>query len=365
MPRLDKPLIYMVTWPCCIRVIKEAYVLKKRGGYRIKIITRDVPPFVRSLFDPKDIIEYRNWGFTDVADIKHYILYLRHQGLSSLLGDGLSRVLRRLPKADIYHIHNEPSQLVTTVRKTIPDARIIFDVHDLNVMRDGKLRGYEQQAFALTDAVVWISDAYGETARRKYSYLGPSTVVQLAVPKDWFQNPIKGSGIVFEGGALSPKQLKDRRNLGYRDLTKIVLNFKRKNLTIHMHITDWRAIEYYRSIGAEIEPTLPYLALLSALSRYEWGLALFDSTEDQIRMNMPNKLFDYMAAGIPIIANKDTAFGDFVEATGIGITMDVNSIPDLPDATPYKRKVLEMRKNYSMDKEANKIEKLYRTILAK
>jgi hypothetical protein len=104
-----------------------------------------------------------------------------------------------------------------------------------------------------------------------------------------------------------------------------------------------------------------YWALLSELARYEWGLSIFNSDSKQIQLAMPNKVYDYIAAGIPVIASLGTSFGNFVESEGIGVAVDPKKMPKvLPDSTPYRQRVLEVRGEHALN--VTPLEELYEAI---
>jgi len=101
----------------------------------------------------------------------------------------------------------------------------------------------------------------------------------------------------------------------------------------------------YLVSGAVYISRLPYNLMLRELTRHDWGLVGCVEPCSQYDATIPNKLFEYMAAGIPIIVLNADECAEFVMQTGIGVV--VNSMDDIPeiygDNEKYRKKVLEVR----------------------
>jgi glycosyltransferase involved in cell wall biosynthesis len=77
---------------------------------------------------------------------------------------------------------------------------------------------------------------------------------------------------------------------------------------------------------------------------------------------MPNKVFDYMAAGVPTVAINAKETGDFITKHDIGISVD--SLEELKDRWGEERKcrknLIKKRQQFVMDNHISKLEDLYR-----
>ena len=79
---------------------------------------------------------------------------------------------------------------------------------------------------------------------------------------------------------------------------------------------------------------------------------------------MPNKFFEYIAAGIPILVHKAHECAHWVNKCKLGIVLDsLDDIKDpdsfLKDADEYKPNVWAAQKEFSMENEVLNIVKLY------
>jgi len=66
------------------------------------------------------------------------------------------------------------------------------------------------------------------------------------------------------------------------------------------------------------EPSIENKKLISAASHYDIGLCLFDNQSQQLLLAEPNKIYEYMAAGLAIIASETPTMTRMVHAQKIG-----------------------------------------------
>lgn len=89
---------------------------------------------------------------------------------------------------------------------------------------------------------------------------------------------------------------------------------------------------------------VPYDEIIQGTVNCDLTLALYDPTFPNNRYASPNKLFEAMAAGIPIIVNENTSMADIVQAENCGMVIPYNDV----DAV---RKAIFMMKNNPQLKE--------------
>jgi len=75
----------------------------------------------------------------------------------------------------------------------------------------------------------------------------------------------------------------------------------------------WRYVEY--------RGQLPRPGVAQMLAEARLGLVLFHPRPNHVR-SQPNKLFEYMAAGLPVVASRFPLWQDIVERTGCGLLVD-------------------------------------------
>ena len=80
--------------------------------------------------------------------------------------------------------------------------------------------------------------------------------------------------------------------------------------------------------------------------------------------SMLNKLFEYVAAGIPVIACNSPEAQKYVIDNGLGVSVDsISDIPGVYDShEEWRMKVAKKKTAFVMEKEIKKIEKIYRMV---
>ena len=74
--------------------------------------------------------------------------------------------------------------------------------------------------------------------------------------------------------------------------------------------------------GVRLEPPVGPDELVAALAAYDVGLVIDRPTTDNTRLALPNKLFEYLMAGLAVAVPRVPAMAELVEANGIGVVYD-------------------------------------------
>lgn len=82
-----------------------------------------------------------------------------------------------------------------------------------------------------------------------------------------------------------------------------------------------------------------------------WDLGIVPQTTD-CKADLPNKFFDYLGAGIPIIAFDDTWLGSYIKENEIGFSVSRNATycDFQTNLASFKKNVINYRENYSADR---------------
>ena len=110
------------------------------------------------------------------------------------------------------------------------------------------------------------------------------------------------------------------------------------------------------------------------LARASAGLVLFHSAPNHIN-SQPNKMFEYMAAGLPVIASNFLLWNEIIKGSKCGLTVDPNAPEAIAEAIKYifdnpeeakrmgNRGREAVEKNYNWNVEEEKLLSLYYEIL--
>ena len=284
-------------------------------------------------------------------------------------------------KFDLIHSHNAPDTLtnlcIDLFGGTIP---VVHDIHDMMTTRttpyeDGFsnnrspkfVREQERLAIERSDAVIAVSDEIINIARQHYqlpdlTYVFPNYVPRRFVPKhvlrrDDRSKPIR---IVYEGFMSN--------NLGHYDLADIFRLIGQEGLQVHLYPS--RDNPQYRALSEENQYIFYHKhrtpeELFQELTKYDFGWAGFNDAmnKQHIDTAMPNKMFEYLACGLPVISFAHKSMQRFLEQHQIGIVIDkiagLQGILRLPTTADIRTNVMEQRHDFTVESNISQIIKLY------
>jgi glycosyltransferase involved in cell wall biosynthesis len=95
----------------------------------------------------------------------------------------------------------------------------------------------------------------------------------------------------------------------------------------------------------EFAGAVPPQELLGAISTASVGLALIQPVCLSYRMSLPNKLFEYVAAGVPVLGSDLPAIGSLVREHEIGLVAQPDQVADVASKLS---EMLEPRRNAAL-----------------
>ncbi len=250
---------------------------------------------------------------------------------------GAARIYRMAMRenADIYHFH-DPDLLPYGLVMRARGAKVIYDAHE-DVPRDilskdwipGPMRrlvsttfeAFEDYAARRMTAVVAATPHIGERLRA----VNPQTVIVNNYPfSDELASSAEGcvdaeqarTAFCYVGGVSSIRGAREMleatriSELGLRIAGPIETEALQRQMQLH---DGWRFAEYLGVIDRE--------AVRRLMNRSIAGLVLFHPEPNHVNAQ-PNKLFEYMSAGIPVIASHFPLWRDIVERFDCGICVD-------------------------------------------
>ena len=323
---------------CCVRAVKQAIVVGK-SGFDVHLIARLMPDF-SSVFTTKTKFDSK---------------------------DQLVGAIRLFNDKDIFHVHNEPSWYVSLVKEIYPKAKVIYDVHDSNYWRiEGDFSWYED------DVASQLCDAYvfpGKSLQKKYPALDkPQVVIPSANPATEF---IYGpwhyvGGLVSQGGHVSMKR--ESTDLeAWRDYSELYTALKGKKLVAayspQFKKGDKELDEYYKETGANLKAT-DHSRLLQKMGCFDWSLCGNLGDAPVWKLALPNKFYDSMAGGVPVLNLNVPAVAEIIDKYDVGI--NVSSVEEMLEVwskhIEKRGKVLLNRKYLSMECFIKPLLELYKSL---
>jgi glycosyltransferase involved in cell wall biosynthesis len=99
------------------------------------------------------------------------------------------------------------------------------------------------------------------------------------------------------------------------------------SMIARVHISSGGRIDY--------RGTVPYQELSDRLMQYDVGICFYDSDEPNTQFASPAKLFDYMKAGIIILASDQPTPRRIIELSGVGYVVSPNDIRQISELLLY------------------------------
>ena len=277
-------------------------------------------------------------------------------------------------RPDVIHSHNLPDELTVLALDTV-DMPVIHDVHDMQSLRrtpyeDGFPEpadplGLERRAAQECAALVTISRELVEELAARYRL--PEHVVayaNYALGRDLPPLPARrapdGPPRLVYQGTLST-------NGGHYDLRELFAAIARQGISLDVYMA--RVVPEYREIpGIRVHDPLPAAALLRELVHYDFGWAGFNADLNGAHLDhaLPNKLYEYLGCGLPVITLRHRALRRMLRDEGVGLALD--DVRDLAaaltsvDVVGLRRRVAARRERYTVEAQIGRIAALYREV---
>ena len=236
-------------------------------------------------------------------------------------------------RADIYHFH-DPELLPWALLLKLKGVPVIYDVHEDNVASVARKR-YLPSSLRRTLATLvgtvekllsgWFLCVIAE---RYYSGRFPNAVKVLNYPDSSLDGLVPAFSSSSNRMLYTGNVTVDR---GALTMARVIADAKDLELTIIGSCSPTLADEILRVAGKRSDAIeivgvgrfVPFDEIVAAYRRGGWiaGLALFPESE-HYREKELTKFFEYMAAGIPIVASDFPAWRNLIDTSGLGVCVD-------------------------------------------
>ena len=284
-------------------------------------------------------------------------------------------------RPDVIHSHNLPDRLtVLAMEITGGTTPVVHDAHDLQCLRQTPYEdGFPELADALAlertavegcDALMVVSQEMLDELGARYRLPTSHCFANYALARDLpatLPNPerrIDGPPRVVYQGTLST-------NGGHYDLREL---FERMVAGgVHLDIYPSRWVPEYEALaagapGMRCLDKLDPRRLLQVLADYDFGWAGFNASLNAAHLHtaLPNKLFEYLGCGLPVLTMGHRAMVRLIDDRGVGL--DVADVDDLAatlrdvDTAGLRRRVAEARSDFTVEANIQPVLDLYKTL---
>ena len=283
---------------------------------------------------------------------------------------------------DVIHSHNLPDRLTVLALELAGERLpVIHDVHDMQSLRrtpyeDGFPEpadplALERRAIEGAAALIAVSQELLDEIAARYrmparvlAYANYATLRDLPCELPAPERPSGGSPRLVYQGTLSV-------NGGHYDLRDLFQAVSTDGLSLDVYPA--RDAPEYRALAEELprmrcHETLTPARLLEELPAYDFGWAGFNSALNGPHLDtaLPNKLYEYLGCGLPVITLEHKALRRMLAQEGVGIALD--RVEDLAgalagaDVGALRARVAAARERFTVEHEIDRIAALYREV---
>ncbi len=285
-------------------------------------------------------------------------------------------------RPDLVHSHNLPDSLTVLALEICGDrVPVVHDVHDLQSLRRTPYEAgfpepadpltLEKQAIEGSAAVVAVSDEMLDEMEARHAVPGRRLVFAnyalgrdlpgvLPPPERRREGPFR---VVYQG-TLST-------NGGHYDLREIFSALVAGG--VRLDVYPGRPAPEYEELaastpGMRCHETLPPGKLLEVLPTYDFGWAGFNATLNGPHLDtaLPNKAFEYVGCGLPVLTLGHRALSRLVAEEGVGVTLE--SLDDVDrrlrelDVTGLRRHTAGARRRLTVEANVGRLVELYEAV---
>jgi glycosyltransferase involved in cell wall biosynthesis len=297
----------------------------------------------------------------------------------------------RKQKADVYHFHDPELLLVGLLLKLATKGKVIYDVHEdypkailtkywlPSLVRKPVARIFgslEKWAASRFDHTITASAVYDGVLKRlegmgKITAIKNHPIVESIEPDAG--RHAEPNTIIYAGGLAQIRGISEIvRAMGYLDSSRearLVLYGKFNPEDYQETVRGLKGFDRVDYRGW-MEPE----QLWPKLSEATVGIACLHPVERYL-VGLPTKLFEYMAAGLPVIASNFPAWKEIVEGNSCGLTVNPLDPEDIARAIEYliehpeeARKMGQngkkaVKEKYNWETESRKLIELYESLL--
>jgi glycosyltransferase involved in cell wall biosynthesis len=296
------------------------------------------------------------------------------------------RLARRAP-AGINHAHDLNTLPVAALLTRVTGARTVYDSHELfteiSTLSAGERRVWqviERILIRRVDRTMTVCDSIAEELAKRYA--GPAPSVLLNVPDTRGMPPPRRSELLRDRAGLriddGPILLYHGGFVPHRGLIDLVV------ASAHLErgaivLMGWGRLEAELRLAIDAEgvgdrvrilPPVPPQDLITVAASADVGLIPYEPYGLNNLYSTPNKLFEYMSAGLPIAASRLPELTRFIQSHDMGVTfapsdpLDMARVLNKLLASPVERgrmaeNAREAAQLYSWTRERAKLLQVY------
>lgn len=291
-------------------------------------------------------------------------------------------VLRARPA--LVHANDYITMWIGVAAKLVRASRLVYDAHELWPDRNGRtewrprLLAAEWLFVRLADTNLTVSRGCAEVMSGRYRIAPPVVVRNVADRTVSAQHPPEGlrAGglpLAVYVGLIAPGRGLEQAIRALADVPDAALLLLGRSSDEYRERLTRLAAEVGVADRIEFRPPVPSAAVIDTIAGADMGLALIQPVSLSYEQSLPNKLFEYAAAGLPILASDLPVMGPLVREEGLGEAVPVEDVAAIaqamrrladPDGNAEAReRVRAFRERINWQTERRVLEKVYASLV--
>jgi len=305
------------------RVRREASALAAAGHHVVVLELAPVPP------DGQVLEGFRRRSVLPSPAVRRLLPFHLYRAAFLL---GFVRAVVRL-RPQVVHAHDAAMLVPGALGAWLCGARLVYDSHELATGVPYRARGWgalvaaiERMIVPRCTTVITVSDGIAQKLRERYRLIRTPTVLRNVSALE-----VAGDGglrtglrlaadapLVLHQGAPAPGR-------GCEVLVKAVAGLDGVNLAFlgdpePGYGTQLTALIAEMGLRERVSllPSVPLAELLAHTTEADVGVTLLQDTCENHRLALPNKLFEYIAAEVPVVASALPELRRLIDEFGVG-----------------------------------------------
>ena len=300
------------------------------------------------------------------------------------------RVARREP-ADVYHAHDLVTLPVAWLCSRLTGGKLVYDSHELwldrprlrNRSRLNRFLVRKIESFLIrrTDANIAPGESVGHELSKRYQIALPTVILNVpsyhsfqrsTIFRDELEIPAEEKIILYAGKVSWYRGLEEEiQSLKYLSQCSLVIF----GFGPDYYISGLRELIRNEGVMDRVYfyGAVPFDEVTKYAMSADVGLVLHQNVGLNYYYVSPNKLFECMAAGLPVVGSNFPDLKRFVEGYNFGVTCDPGNPKEIANAISYilsdehryeemRRNALEAAKIFNWENESNKLLALYEVL---
>ena len=293
------------------------------------------------------------------------------------------KVVNKYKNSDVIHCNDLDALVIGVIIKRIynKNIKIVYDAHEyetetnaLHGIQKKFVKWLEKSLIKDADAVITVSDSIANEYVKLYNIKKPSLVLNTP-----FYKEVKKTNLFREKFDIQDNQtiFLYQGNLGAgRGIDILLDTFKeldKKNVIIFM---GYGKVDRIKELSKEYENIFFHEAvhpdiLLNYTSAADFGISTIEASCLSYKYCLPNKMFEYIMAEVPVIVSDLPEMKNIVQNNHIGIIMKSNDKKGIKEAiieaitldqSQLKHNLQNLKKIYNWEEQEKILLKVYKEL---